>query len=57
MAQPLLTTGQVAELLGVDRSTVARDVQRGVLTPSYRTTRIMLFEQAEVERYRAEVRS
>ena len=50
----MLTTSDVANLLGVDQSTIRRDVRLGRLTPTQRVANgWMLFDAEEVVRYRA----
>jgi excisionase family DNA binding protein len=51
----LLTTAQVADIAGVDRSTVTRWVGADKLTPAIRTPGgALLFARADVERLAAE---
>jgi predicted site-specific integrase-resolvase len=39
MAEELITTAQAARILGIDRSTLARCVQQGIVTPAWATPR------------------
>lgn len=49
MPTDLITTGQVAEQLGVNRKTVQRMVRRGQLEPDQLTDLGPLFAQASVD--------
>lgn len=53
MHNDLIPTAEVADLLGVDRSTISRWVAFGHLTPAIRTSRrgAMLFNRAEVKAF------
>jgi excisionase family DNA binding protein len=46
---------EVAEILGVCRRTVNNLVRRGELTPSVKTSKIHLFTQEEVEKYKSKI--
>ena len=51
----LLSTTQAAEVIGIERSTVSRWVQQGLMRPSLKLptqTGAFLFDVAEVERVR-----
>jgi excisionase family DNA binding protein len=51
----LLTTAQVAEIVGRDRSTITRWVQAGHLTPALTTAGgFLLFRRSDVERLAAD---
>lgn len=55
MSDDLLTTGQIADLAGVDRSAVHYWARDGKLVPVMVTgTGIRLFRKADVERFLAE---
>lgn len=55
MSDDLLTTGQIADLAGVDRSAVHYWARDGKLTPALTTgTGIRLFRRDEVEAFLAD---
>ena len=59
MTAELLTTREVARLLGIARQTVVRRVEAGRLTPAYRAPNengMFLFNRAEIEALAAKER-
>jgi excisionase family DNA binding protein len=54
MSSDLLTAGQVADRLGVHRTTVHHWVHAGKLTPQAEANGIRLFARADVERFAAQ---
>lgn len=49
MSQELLTTGALADRLGVDRSTIHRRIAEAGIEPEFVAGRTRLFDRAQVE--------